>query len=154
MPRRNLVLDRRIAVFGELLDERVALAHVEIAPEYRRRIRGGEAVGDEPHQRFWANGRSMLTVMMSTPGSLAASSLKRLVWASQTGVSSEGITLMMRTRLPVSFRATVLSPPSTRLKSGAASPTFSSGPTSVLGLPFITVSMDLPLISPYDVSES
>src|ERR1039457_1869078 len=91
------------------------------------------------HQRFWANGRSMLTVMMSTPGRLAAASLKRLVCASHTGVSSEGITLMMRTRLPVSFRVTALSPLSIRLKSGAASPTLSSGPTSVRGAPFIVV---------------
>src|SRR5215468_2036929 len=64
----------------------------------------------------------MLTVMMSTPGRLAAASLKCLVCASQTGVSSDGITLMMRTALPVSFRVTVLSPPSTRVKSGARSP--------------------------------
>src|ERR1041384_947429 len=44
-----------------------------------------------PHHRFIANGRSMLMQAISTPGTLEASSLKRLVSASQTGVSREGM---------------------------------------------------------------
>ena len=44
-----------------------------------------------PQKRAWANGRSMLTVRTATfAGSRAASSSKRFVCASQTGVSSDG----------------------------------------------------------------
>ena len=48
--------------------------------------------------RFCANGRSMLIVKIFTFGSFPASVLKRFVCISQTGVSSEGSTLKMRTR--------------------------------------------------------
>ena len=50
-----------------------------------------------PHNTPVTTIASPITVRMSTPGSLAASSLKRLVCASQTGVSSDGTTLMIRT---------------------------------------------------------
>jgi hypothetical protein len=54
-----------------------------------------------PHQRFWANGRSMLTVRMTTSGpNFAASALNRRVSMSQVGVSSEG-TAAMATTLPL-----------------------------------------------------
>src|ERR1019366_3092377 len=102
-----------------------------------------------PHQRFWANGRSMLTVIMLTLGSLPASSLKRLVCASHTGVSSDGITLMMRTWLPVSFNVTGFRPLSTVWKSGAASPAFNSGPINVRGFPFRVVAPALSITPPF-----
>src|SRR5574340_446569 len=87
------------------------------------------------HQRRCANGRSMLTARTSTPESFPTSSLKRFVWASQTGVSSEGTTLMMRTLPPVSRSVTGLSVVSTTVKLGAFSPGLISGPISVNGLP-------------------
>src|SRR5947209_10088522 len=88
-----------------------------------------------PHQRFWANGRSILTEYISTAGSLVASSLKRFVCMSQTGVSSEGTTEKTRTAFPVFASVNGFRPASTTSKSGAFSPTFSAGPSKVIGLP-------------------
>src|SRR5579862_8353341 len=90
----------------------------------------------------------MLMVKISTLGILAASSLKRLVCASHTGVSSDGTTLMMRTELPVSFKVTGFNPLSTTLKSGAVSPALSSGPISVRGLPLMVVAPGLSIVPP------
>src|SRR5437016_1078803 len=96
----------------------------------------------------------MLTVMMSTLGSLAASSLKRLVCASQTGVSSDGTTLMIRTLRPVSASVTSFRPLSTSLKSGAFSPGFNAGPINVNGLPFSVVAPGLSIFPPSNECET
>src|SRR5260370_41718588 len=90
----------------------------------------------------------MLTVRISTPGSLAASSLKRLVCASQTGVSSDGTTLKIRTWWPVASSVTGFRLSSTTSKSGPLSPAFSSGPSSVMGLPLKVVAPALSFTSP------
>src|SRR3989304_5785111 len=90
---------------------------------------------DAPHQRFCANGRSILTQTISTFGSLAASWLKRLVSRSHTGVSSEGIEATIRVLPEDPLK--VYSPRSIfcTLKSGAACPTLTSFPRSVMGFP-------------------
>src|SRR5438270_2528665 len=92
-----------------------------------------------PHQRFWAKGKSMLMEKIFTPGSPPASLSKRRVWASHTGVSSDGTTLKMRTESPVWAKFTFRSEESTTSKSGALSPGFNSGPASGRGLPLRVV---------------
>src|SRR5262245_20468475 len=83
----------------------------------------------------------MLTVSTATlPGSRAASSLKRFVWASHTGVSSDGTTLSTSVLPAKSRRLTSRRPSGPRwcnLKSGARSPTRSSGPATGRGVPRI-----------------
>src|SRR5512139_2253415 len=88
------------------------------------------------HHRFWANGRSRLTVRITTfPGRPAASLLKRLVSVSHTGVSSDGTALMTLTFPAKSASDTGASPVSTTRKSGALSPALISGPRRVIGFP-------------------
>src|SRR3989475_6325315 len=89
-----------------------------------------------PHQRFWANGRSMLIVHTSIPGpSLPASWLNRRVSVSHTGVSSDG-TELRRSTLPfASLRRTAWRLVSTAVTSGAGCPGLISGPTRVRGVP-------------------
>src|ERR1700736_4375248 len=53
------------------------------------------------------------------------------------------MTLKIRTPLPVVASVTAFNPLSTASKSGALSPTFSSGPRTVRGLPFKVVAADL-----------
>src|SRR5262245_202714 len=94
-----------------------------------------------PQKRAWANGRSMLTVSTATlAGSRAASSLKRFVCASHTGVSREGTTLSTSVLPAKSCSVTSRRPSGPRwwsLKSGARSPAWSSGPATGRGLPRI-----------------
>src|SRR3990172_4087245 len=87
-------------------------------------------------KRFWANGRSILIVRISRlPGSLAASSLKRRVCWSQTGVSKEGTTLISRA-FPLEFSRVIGERSlATTVKLGALSPTLISGPTRVSEFP-------------------
>src|SRR5512139_3950431 len=88
------------------------------------------------HHRFWANGRSRLTVRIATfPGRPAASWLKRRVSVSQTGVSSDGTALRILTFPRKSASVTWANPVSTTRKSGALSPTLTSGPSRVIGFP-------------------
>ena len=75
--------------------------------------------------------------------SFDASSLNLLTCASQTGVSNEGV-VENNFILPIKlFNVNSLSVLSTTLKSGALSPIFNSGPTSVNGLPFIVTAFFL-----------
>src|SRR5690606_18670271 len=87
-----------------------------------------------PHQRAWAKGRSMLMVYTLTPSRLAASSLNRRTSASHTPVSSEGTERKIRTP-EVSLSVTVERSLATTVKSRALSPTLTSSPTKVTGLP-------------------
>ena len=65
--------------------------------------------------------------------------MNRRVSASQTGVSSDGIVLRMRTLPAVSASVTGFMSFPSSVRSGALSPTFNSWPTRVSGLPFIVV---------------
>src|SRR6185312_10509611 len=77
----------------------------------------------------------MLMVKMRIPGSFAASSSKRFVCASHTGVSSDGTTLNIRTPPPVFAKFTGCKAASTTSKSGATSPTLSAEPASGTDFP-------------------
>ena len=92
-----------------------------------------------PQKRFIANGRSRLTVMALTLSPRPDScSLNFLVCVWQTGVSSEGTTLI---NVGLPFRSagvTVTSAPFSKLcslKSGAFCPTATALPARVMGLP-------------------
>src|SRR5215472_1735259 len=78
----------------------------------------------------------MLTVQTSTwSPSLEASSLNRRVSLSQTGVSSDGTALKIKTLPLASLSLTVCRALSTTEKSGAACPGLISGPDRVTGPP-------------------
>ena len=72
----------------------------------------------------------MLIVKIRMPGNFAASSSKRLVCASHTGVSRDGTTLNIRTPPPVFDKFIGCKLASTTSKSGAGSPTLSAEPAS------------------------
>ena len=92
-----------------------------------------------PQKRFIANGRSRLTVRALILSPIAASRvLKVFVCTWQTGVSSDGTTLMI-VGLPATSALVMccipLGPKQVRSNAGAAEPTLISSPARVSGLP-------------------
>src|SRR5271155_505785 len=89
-------------------------------------------------QRDCANGRSIETTEAETPaGSSPSRWLNFCDSSAQTLVSSDGTTTSSAAFLPSSSfsRLTIDRSPPVRWKSGAASPAFRAGPSSVIGLP-------------------
>jgi hypothetical protein len=87
-------------------------------------------------KRLFANGRSIETFRTTTSSpTFVAASLNRRSCASQTGVSSDGVTLMTTVFPAKSASVFGARPLSRTVKSGALSPTLMAGPTRVRGFP-------------------